>query len=114
MGAETKSKVIWLTLCDCVEHVLWGILQFNQYFGRRDRHSLTGPNVEWNARPSPCVDVKPDSRECLYLRIPSHAFLVAVPLELAADHIGGNERPHGSKSSLLLVPQAIGFATNWC
>src|SRR6476646_5880213 len=49
IGAEAKAKVIRLTLGDRVEHSLRRRLEFGQYFGRTDRHSLTGSNVEWNS-----------------------------------------------------------------
>src|SRR6185437_14124487 len=107
IGAETKAKVVRLTLVNGVEHSLGRTLKLNQHFGCADRHSLSGSNVEWNTCPSPCVGVEPDRGERLHLRIRGDAFLVAVTTELAADNIGRSEWPHGSKSPLLRVSHGI-------
>src|SRR6185312_847259 len=63
--AETKAKVVRLTLVNGVEHSLGRTLKVNQHFGCADRHSLSGSNVEWNTCPSPCVGVEPDRGERL-------------------------------------------------
>ena len=41
------------------------------------------------------------------MRICRNARLVAVAAKLAADRIGGDERPHRAKRALLFVPQRI-------
>src|SRR5579872_432240 len=57
IGTETKPKIIRLALRNYIEDRLRGALEFNEYFGCRDRHLLSRPNVERNAAPSRCVDV---------------------------------------------------------
>src|SRR5262245_12270441 len=67
------------------ETVLRRRLERDQHFGGSHGEVLTRPDVKWHVLPAPRIEIQPQRRERLDVRVGRDAGLVAVATELAAD-----------------------------
>ena len=112
LRAQTKTKVVRLRRVDFVEDRHGRAFQIDDDLGGGDRQTFAGADIERHTGPAPGVDMQAQRGESLDLRIRRHARFCAVAAKLAAYHLPGIERAHGTEQAQLLGPHSIGIATD--
>ena len=74
---------------------------------------LAGAQEEWNACPSPVVDLTLQGDERLRLGFRHHARLVAVPEVLPTHDLGRLDGPHRAEHLVLLLADRAGLQRSW-
>src|SRR5512144_193460 len=106
IGTQAKAVVIRMTLHDFTENRMGWPFEHHENLSCGYGQALSSANTEGHARPAPVINVKPQGRESLDLRMLGYAGLVPVPFELAAHKRVFIERPDRPQYADFLIPDA--------
>src|SRR6185295_15302993 len=94
LRAEPHSRVVPVSGSDLCHRRTF---QLHDYLRRCDRQALSCTDKEGDAVPSPRIDLEPDCRERLDLRIGGDSALAPIALELSSNEVAGREWLHLAK-----------------
>ncbi len=108
---QLEAEVVGQRRPHFVQHRPSRMLEADQHFGGGDGQPLADAHKKRHARPTLGLDVELDGRVGLDLRVGGDAGLLAIAAKLAADDVGGGQRPDRSQQPPTLVSQFLVFGT---